>query len=161
MIILVVNNSNYMDIINFWFPNDDYNIWWFKPNDDFDNYIYKNYYRKLIDYEYKHTNNCIDMLKDIILLDQFSRNMKRINYDIDVEYYTNEAYKLSLNWINNRYYLTENIKFTVFALMPLRHLNYNEKVIELLDEIDKINPKIVNNKIYQKFRFHSQRKINI
>ena len=89
----------------------------------------------------------------IIILDQFSRNINRVNDNIDniqIKEMTNLAITLSHLWINKKLYLQEHINKTVFALMPLRHSYklYNYKII--INVLSQINDK--DNEIYIKFK---------
>ena len=155
------------DIFNFWFPNQNYNKFWF--NGEFDNII-KNKYNNLLQEVYLQikTINFSEMSSDelvaiIILLDQFSRNINRVLYDDNINNnillklddciihdMTEEASKLSKYWIKKEYYLTEPINKVVFALMPLRHLNKISDYNLILNILDKIEDK--NNEIYIKFK---------
>ena len=95
----------------------------------------------------------------IILLDQFSRNIYRTNNEINICDYTNKACLLSNIWINNKYYLTEAIEHTVFALLPIRHTRNIleiQKLLPILDEIKEYKNYINNeNVIFNKFYIHT------
>ena len=79
------------------------------------------------------------LITRILLLDQFSRNINRIISNLDLVKYTLKAFELSILWISKKYYLTEPINYTVFALLPIRHyanLTNNKQLIELLKIIN-------------------------
>jgi len=173
---MVLTDSEVNDILNFWFPNQEYNKFWFQKNDQFDLLIKNKYHNlilkifnniKIIDITQLNSNKLISI---IILLDQFSRNINRtilkenqsIGINNTVIYHTNlennnifkmteEAQRLSKYWIDKKYYLTEPINKTVFALMPLRHLNKLHDYEIILDVLDKIQDK-KNDEIYIKFK---------
>lgn len=171
------NNSQ---ILNFWFPNNNYNIWWFKSNEILDKKIYDNYFTIMIDTFINHnTSKYIDanpesIVESIILLDQFSRNINRITNNLDVKEYTKKARELSQIWIDKKYYLTEPILHTVFAFLPIRHLNDVEQMkhlIKILEEMESnidslksnkvFDTKIISNKVFDKFKLHTLRQFNI
>ncbi len=148
-------------ILSFWFPNESYQSFWFKQDIEFDNLIQKDYLEALIHIstlDLSLEREPKKILACIILLDQFSRNINRI-HRIDVHKFTEKAYELSQIWINNKYYISQPIHYTVFALMPLRHLNKlvdYELIIHILDEI-----KDKKNTVYDKFYLHTKRKLDI
>jgi uncharacterized protein (DUF924 family) len=155
-----------MDIVlTFWFPNDNYNIWWFKSNDKLDKQIYDIYYNLMVKtYNVFNIKNYVDKSPDeivatIILLDQFSRNINRIT-NINVEEYTLKAYQLSQIWIDRQYYLNQPINKTVFALLPMRHVGKQNdliNIISILNQIENVNSK---NDIFAKFKLHTNRQLN-
>ena len=164
---MLLTDNEVEDILHFWFPNQKYNKFWFEKNIDFDILI-KNKYQDLLLKIFKNIKEADiiefssnELISIIILLDQFSRNIYRatlINSDSNTIgdktiYYTNiesnditkmteEANRLSKYWIQKKYYLTEPINKTVFALMPLRHLNklhdYNI-ILDILEKSKKLN----------------------
>ncbi len=157
-------------IINFWFPDDNYHNWWFIPKNNLDQIIHDTYYQQMINtFDNFNINDYTDcsinkIISDIIILDQFSRNINRIVKNLDINQFTIKAHMLSKIWIDKKYYLTESIKFTVFALLPIRHIgdkNQIENMIGILDEIKNINPTVESNKIFQKFYFHSKRSLEL
>jgi len=99
-----------------------------------------------------------EIISDIILLDQFSRNINRIIRNLDLIEYTNKAIQLSNKWIEKKYYLTCHIKWTVFAFLPIRHSKNKKqinRIIKLLEEIQSNNDLIAHDKIYQKFKLYT------
>jgi uncharacterized protein (DUF924 family) len=155
-----------MDILTYWFPNNDYNSWWF--NSSHDNDIYNKYYNIMLE-KFKtfninnyNINNPEEIITDIIILDQFSRNINRITNNINILDYTIKANQLSQLWIKYKIYLEVPIRWTVFAFLPIRHLkdiNENKKLLIYLNEIIEKDNNIVNNKIYQKFKYHTEQHI--
>ena len=152
------------EIFTFWFPNDNYNKFWFDKNLDFDSTI-KSKYFTLLKHIFLQIKNydlfgmtSDELIAIIIILDQFSRNIERtiIESESDllssqiIHEMTEEAKRLSNYWISRKYYLTESINKIVFALMPLRHLNkiHDYKIIiQILEEIkDKYSSTILYNK---------------
>ena len=159
-----------MDLINhllyFWFPDDEYHGWWFKSTPELDQKIFNLYYIQMSDtfnnfkMENYFNSTPEEIIRDIIILDQFSRNMNRIVQTMDIIQYTNKAIELSNEWIKRNYHLTCPIKWTVFAFLPIRHSKNKEQIkrlVELLEQIEKSNNLILSNKIYQKFKLHTIR----
>ena len=158
------------NVLTFWFPNEINNKFWFANNIDIDNYINNEYYDILINvYDYilklsdDELNNLTSnhLLVYIIILDQFSRNIARVNNDIDkykVRNMTNLAIILSYLWIHTKLYLKEPINKNVFALMPLRHSYnlYNYKTIIYI--LTQINENEKDNEIYIKFKDNTFRR---
>ena len=167
---MLLSEKEVDDILCFWFPNQKYNKFWFEKNCDFDTLI-KNKYENLLMKTFENIKdfnitlmNSDELVAIIILLDQFSRNINRAvheykQYEIyasllennNIVKMTEEARRLSKYWIQKEYYLNEPINKTVFALMPLRHLNKLHDYKIILDVLDKIQ----NNKddeIFIKFK---------
>ena len=72
------------EIFTFWFPNDNYNNFWFDKNLDFDStikakyfYLLKNIFVEIKNYDLFGMNSD-ELIAIIIVLDQFSRNIERI-----------------------------------------------------------------------------------
>jgi len=146
------------NIIDYWF-NNDYNIWrtwWFNKTKD--NEIYKYFYDNLLNFDFNNIDldNPDDVIKNILLLDQISRNINRIK-KMDIDFYTKQACILSQKWIENKYYNTKPFAMTAFAFLPFRHMNDKLKVKETLDIINKIS---INNIIYDKFKKAKERFLN-
>lgn len=158
----MITNEMIDKILSFWFPNDSYQSFWFKENLDFDNLIQKDYLEALIHISTLDLSELFEepnkILACIILLDQFSRNINRI-HKIDVHKFTEKAYQLSQIWIKNKYYISQPIHYTVFALMPLRHCNKIADYEEILMIFDEIKDK--RNTVYDKFIFHTKKKLDL
>jgi len=172
---MLLSEKEVDDILCFWFPNQKYNKFWFEKNDEFDTII-KNKYEDLLMKTFENIKdfnitlmNSDELVAIIILLDQFSRNINRIVHNEQNKIYssllennyifkmTEEAHRLSKYWIQKEYYLNESINKTVFALMPLRHLNKLHDYKIILEVLDKIQ----NNKddeIYIKFKNQTVRR---
>jgi uncharacterized protein (DUF924 family) len=152
-------------VLTFWFPNNNYNIWWFKSNEILDKQIYDIYYDLMVKtFNDFNINNYFDKSPDeliatIILLDQFSRNINRI-INIDVKEYTQKAYQLSQIWINKQYYLNQPINKTVFALLPMRHIGKQNDLINIISILNQIENNNSKNEIFNKFKLHTIRQLN-
>ncbi len=163
-----MENNN--QILTFWFPNNDYNLWWFKSNEKLDQQIYDIYYDQMLQtFNDFNSQNYLDknpneLVSSIILLDQFARNINRIVRNLNIKEYTEKAYELSQIWIDKKYYLSQPIGWTVFAFLPVRHLgNKNDicNLIELLNQIENKNNLIIKDNIFNKFKLHTVRQLNI
>ena len=168
----MLSSEQTKEILQFWFPNEKYNKFWFDKNNDFDITI-KLKYNDLIIFVFKQLKimtidsdfniySSEELIAIIILLDQFSRNIDRtsknfLNNSPHVHDCTEAAEKITKFWISKKYYLTAPINMTVFALMPLRHLNkvhdYN-MIIQILEEI-----RDESNELYKKFKIQTMRRL--
>jgi uncharacterized protein (DUF924 family) len=160
-----MNNSVFNTrVLNFWFPNTEYHRWWFIPYEGLDRTIYDEWYGIMKftyeNFDINNYSNPNDMIQHIILLDQFSRNINRI-IPIDITSYTIKALLLSQLWIDRNYHITEPIHYTVFALMPFRHMQQNDIVLKKLQEIETYDHTINNNNIYVRFKQTTLRKIKL
>ena len=171
MILYMLSDTTVDNILNYWFPNQLYNKFWFATDPLIDNYINGTYYDlmvKLFEYLKNQSNDSLDKLTNkqliscIIVLDQFSRNIARVNENFNsnlISDMTLVASKLSYLWINKKNYLTEPINKTVFALMPLRHsyiLHDYKVILEVLEEV-----KDKETEIYKKFKAQTVRRYNL
>lgn len=165
---MLLTEQEIENIITFWFPNEDYHKFWFGKNETLDELINKEYNQLILKiFEMLKTNDCRDcsrkeMLCIIILLDQFSRNISRVNSifnDDMIKEMTQLAKKFSLLWINNKYYITEPMNHTVFALMPLRHLNKIHDYKLILKILEEIPDK--SNDTYKKFISNTERRYQL
>jgi uncharacterized protein (DUF924 family) len=163
----IINNY---PILDFWFPDDEYHVWWFKSNEKLDNQIHNQYYQLItntfdnFDLEKYNGYSIQKLIQDIIILDQFSRNINRILNNINISEFTNKAIQLSNLWIHNKYYLSQPIKWTVFAFLPIRHSKDSQlikKLIDILDEMELKDSSISSDKIYQKFKLHTIRQLKL
>ena len=144
------------NILAFWFPNNSYQKWWFKSDNNLDQTIYDNFYNDMINSYHitDYTNyNPINIITDVILLDQMSRNINRI-IPVNIIDYNIKAVNLANIWINNKLYLTEPIEYTVFILLALRHYNINNAnmILNILDIIETNDINIKDNIIFSKFK---------
>ena len=99
---MLLNNLQIESILNFWFPNNNFNKFWFDKS--VDEKIYNEYYKLLLEIYDKIIISDDATLEEldyeelvalIILLDQFSRNINRIIH-INVSNFTDNAKKLSM-----------------------------------------------------------------
>lgn len=159
------------EILTFWFPTQIYCKFWFEKQINTDTHINDKYYQILIelyDYLIKLPDDELDTLNSqrlicyIIILDQFSRNIARVNNEITndkILEMTKLAGKLSYIWINKKLYSTRPINETVFALMPLRHsykLHDYKMILEILEIIEDDE-----NTIYNKFKNQTLKKYEL
>lgn len=125
-----------MNIIDFWFPNDKFNKFWFDKSKD--DYINKNFNTQLMDIEnetiiYEELSD-LEILSKILFLDQISRSIYRNNKE---KILNNDkiALKLSLYYLENRDWNNTKFNYLIFYLMPLRHTfkkEYYDKIFEIL-----------------------------
>ena len=125
-----------MNIIDFWFPNDKFNKFWFDKSKD--DYINKNFNTQLMDIQnetiiYEELSD-LEILSKILFLDQISRSIYRNNKE---KILNNDkiALKLSLYYLENRDWNNIKFNYLIFYLMPLRHTfkkEYYDKIFEIL-----------------------------
>jgi len=161
------------EIFTFWFPNDNYNNFWFDKNLDFDSTIKSKYFilMKNIFIQIKNYDlfgmTSDELIAIIIILDQFSRNIERTDCESElltcqiIHEMTEEAERLSKYWINRKYYLTEPINKIVFALMPLRHLNKVHDYNIIIQILDEIKDKYSGNNLYSKFKNQTMKRLEL
>jgi len=155
-------NNEIKSILNFWFPNEKFNKFWFDKS--VDDKIYKEYYNLLNDTYNKIINNNLDnidydeLLALIILFDQFSRNINRIIH-INVNDFTIEAKKLSMICINKNYLFDKKMNHICFILMPLRHLNKLTDYYLILDILKNIED--TKNNLFDKFKNETLKKLDL
>lgn len=133
------------NILTFWFPNDIYNKFWFDENNEIDSLISINYknlmnetYDKIImNKSIIETLEYEELLSIIILFDQFSRNIDRVE-PVNIIKFTEVAKELSLILIKRNSIFNNKMSHISFILMPLRHLNIKEDYILILDILNKI-----------------------
>jgi uncharacterized protein (DUF924 family) len=141
--LLTVDQIN--NILSFWFPNNTFNKFWFDENIEIDTFIFTNYKNLMNNIYDKITINLLEeleyneLLSIIILFDQFSRNINRIE-SVDINKFTIMAKEISLLLIKKDI-CNNSMNHITFILMPLRHLNIKEDYILILDILDKLKNK--------------------
>ena len=136
-------------IKEYWFPNENYQYFWFSKDKDLE--IYKKFNYLLEDYKDKELKTYDEFLETIILLDQFSRNINRIK-KIDIEYFHKKAYIIAEEFIKKyKTKLYENINHFVFVLLVFRHNNTIEDYDYVFKHLDILQYFYKDNKIYKKF----------
>lgn len=136
-------------IIPYWFPNDNYQEFWFDGTPD--EYIRMNYSELLMkeeNGEFDNLNNNEELLSRIILLDQFTRNIYRN---------TNKIYKndtKALNLANKLLKKDKEFKLShrIFILMPLRHSKNSDLLDIILEKIEEYFIEFPDNKLLNKFK---------
>ena len=146
-----------MKLIDFWFPNDNFNKFWFDKSKD--DYINKNFNDQLIDVEndtiiYEELSD-LEILTKILFLDQIRRSIYRNNKEKILD---NDkiALKLSLYYLENRDWNNIKFNYLIFYLMPLRHTfkkEYYDKIFEILLQKQKclFQKKNKDKNLYDKF----------
>jgi len=142
--------TDHVLILNYWFPNESFQKWWFKSNAKIDSYIshcFGHLVTAAAQGHLDHWKTSPDKyVALIILLDQFTRHI----YRGTSKAYSNDelAKRLSIEFIHLKYDYIVPINYLVFALMPLRHsCDKNDKlfVVEKIKEYE--NHWEINNKI--------------
>jgi len=159
--LLTVDQIN--NILSFWFPNKTFNKFWFDKNIEIDTFIFTNYKNLMNNIYDKITINLLEeleyneLLSIIILFDQFSRNINRIE-SVDINKFTIMAKEISLLLIKKDIY-NNSMNHITFILMPLRHLNIKEDYILILDILDKLKNK--DCVIFNKFKNQTIKRFNL
>ena len=130
-----------MKLIEFWFPNDKFNKFWFDKSKDL--YIKNNFIDNLIYIEKSNENfkelNDLQILEKIIYLDQISRNIYR-NNKIKIKDNDVKALEIAMYYLNERDWSNIKLTYLIFYLMPLRHTfkkEYYDKIFEILNYYKK------------------------
>lgn len=159
--LLTVDQIN--NILSFWFPNNTFNKFWFDENIEIDTFIFTNYKNLMNNIYDKITTTLLEelayneLLAIIILFDQFSRNINRIE-SVDINKFTIMAKEISLLLIKKDIY-NNSMNHITFILMPLRHLNIKEDYILILDILDKLKNKDCI--IFNKFKNQTIKRFNL
>ena len=160
----MLSEEEITDILSFWFPNDQYNKFWFMKNEEFDKFIFDKYNKLLFNIFSKNILTSYyrmqpaEILAIVLLLDQFSRNISRVNKELTpelIQQMTETARCLSYHWLNNKYNINAPDAHLVFILMPLRHLGQlidYKMIINILEER-------VDSDILSKFKFHTEKRL--
>ena len=151
-------------ILPFWFPNNNFNKFWFDGSkDEFIVEKYKQYLEK---------NECIDipnlsndiLLSYIILYDQFSRNIYRKEKE-KIKYFDKLSLKLSNYFFENRVWTNLPVNYLIFYLMPFRHTfekKYYDRILKILDIFQNENSLDSNSqKLFDKFKNQTIKKIKL
>ena len=147
-------------ILDYWFPNDEFQKFWFSGKidkeitDKFNDYINAFLDNKLEKWKTESFNSKLAL---IILLDQFTRSIFRNKKRNKI--FDEEALKLS----NDIIFTIKNIKLNklVFVLMPFRHSS-NKKDRQFVIDFNNVYEKnnIIENKIlWKKFKSASLRNL--
>ena len=127
-----------MDILEFWFPNDNFQKFWFDKS--VDEVIKENFFDRLKYYESNEINykllNDQELLEIIIILDQFSRNIYRNENFRKNDY---KALEMAQYFFENRKWNDKPIQHLVFYLMPYRHSNNDENLQFVYDILNQVN----------------------
>ncbi len=143
------------NILNFWFPNNDYNEFWFDKTPD--NYIKENYMdilEKLKDSSneiYQEWSKSLrGKVASIIVLDQFTRNI----YRNTPKMYDNDTLALSIatNIISNNLDKELPLNFRIFVLMPYRHQKKSDYLDIVVKKIQEYETEYGPSKLLEKFK---------
>ncbi len=143
------------NILNFWFPNNDYNEFWFDKTPD--NYIKENYMdilEKLKDSSneiYQEWSKSLrGKVASIIVLDQFTRNI----YRNTPKMYENDTLALSIatNIISNNLDKELPLNFRIFVLMPYRHQKKSDYLDIVVKKIQEYETEYGPSKLLEKFK---------
>ena len=154
------------NILEFWFPNNNFNKFWFDGSkDEFIIEKYKQYLEKKEEIDIPNLSN-EKLLSYIILYDQFSRNIYRKEKE-KIKYFDKLSIKLSNYFFENKEWINVPVNHLVFYLMPYRHTFDKEKyntIFEILEIYYDKNKEIIesnNNtkKLFEKFKNQTYKKL--
>ena len=145
-------------ILNFWFPDDNFQKFWFSSK--YDKYI-KNEFLDMLYLAENNLNipdNPDDLLCNIILLDQFTRNI----YRNSKKAYKNDTKAILLSKIFFKNNFDTNLKLNklIFALMPFRHSENIEDQEFVINKIKSLNISDNDEKLFNKFLNASEKSYN-
>jgi uncharacterized protein (DUF924 family) len=148
-----------MRILDIWFPYLGWQDFWFKKDVNFDKKIKDEFFddlkkaeQRMTDFWRYDADTCLEL---IILLDQFSRNIYREEFN-NYQIKENDKYALELvdYYIINHDYLILPPSRLVFILLPYRHtkdIDYINKAIDIMLKLDKSKYLEYETKIITKF----------
>ena len=143
--------KEYNKVLNYWFPNSEYNKFWFSADIETDDFIKNNFYdymKNIICYQNYTFQSSDELLAKIIVLDQFTRNIYRntsMAYHYDII-----ALKLAKIYFSNKYDKDHSFNKIIFALMPFRHSEEIKDQKFVLDYLKDINID-KSTQLYKKF----------
>jgi len=158
----VINYISYMkydEVLKYWFPNEEFNKFWFNKLKETDEYIRDNfniYLSEIMNEDPVIFYNSDELLAKIIVLDQFTRNIYRGSsraYQNDYK-----ALDLAKKYFSLEYHVFNSINKIIFALMPFRHsenIEHQKFVLNILKTLDN------ESNIYIKFYRASLKSYNI
>ena len=141
---------DYNEILKYWFPNNDFNKFWFLGKRETDDYIKNNFYNYYLDIVNENPvifRNSDELLTKIIVLDQFTRHINRGSgraYQND-----SKALKLSEKYFELEYYKNHSTNKIIFAIMPFRHSESIKNQKFVLDNLKFLDD---GSKLFQKFQ---------
>jgi len=146
---------SFQRILDYWFPNDEYNEFWFDKTPD--EYIKNNFLEILNELEiqsselykewYKTTKGKVAI---IIVLDQFTRNIYRNTSDM----YKNDCYALQISKdiLKNSEDKDLPLNHKIFILMPLRHSKKSSNLDLVCHKIKEYEEELGSSKLLEKFK---------
>lgn len=148
---------SYNDILDFWFPDDKYQEFWFdKSKDNIIKTKYENILKQLETrdtelFEEYFISNTKSKFTIVLVLDQFSRNIYR---DTDDMYKNDDlAFEISREIIKSKHDLHLPINYRVFLLMPFRHRKQSIYLEYVLKKIKEYEISCPNNTLLNKFKY--------
>jgi len=132
---------DYNEILKYWFPNDEFNTFWFSAKRETDDYIKENFHDYFLDTMNEEPivfKNSDELLAKIIVLDQFTRHIHRGSGRV----YQNDskALKLAEKYFELNYHKEHTINKVIFALMPFRHSENINNQRFVLDNLKTLEP---------------------
>ena len=130
-----------------WYKNSKY---WFNQNNEFDNYLSKNY-GYLIDYYYN--NNNYKSIYRILIYDQLTRHYYRNEYaNHIISYFNRKALEIVLKELPNLDNYTYNE--WIFIILVLRHTNEHKYLLYAMNEAWKRGTKSFIKATYNRANFN-------
>lgn len=120
-------------IINFWFPNNQYQKFWFDGSKDQE--INELFGDTLIKMETEPNFDGWNKVALIILFDQFTRNISRFNNNSDYTRNDHIAFKMAMDMLKNNEDMDYPTHQRIFILMPLRHQKKSQHYGNLLKTV--------------------------
>ncbi len=145
----------YTEVLNYWFPNNEYNEFWFdKTPDAYIKEKYTDILNQLTDESseiYQEWGKTIKgKIAIIIVLDQFTRNIYR-----DTErMYSNDAqvFEIAKDIIDKGEDLSVPLNYRIFILMPFRHNKTSISLDIVVKKINDYEKEFGKSKLLEKFK---------
>lgn len=146
------------DLYNFWFPNSDFQEFWFDGSKDYE--IQEKFssllkkYESIVAIELYDNWDKSDLkqtLSLIILLDQITRNIARIEHS---DYKRNDKYVLEMSnfVISNMLLHTYQFNEKMFILLPFRHSRITHNLNLVINQLNMCPEKEQTTKMFKNFR---------
>lgn len=143
---------SYRDILNFWFPTNSYQDFWFDGSKDLE---IKSKFSDLLkqaenDELDEWINNKDSLLALVILIDQFSRNIYRNN---DFRKNDNKCFDLVKTIFENKKDLDYSFCERMFLLLPYRHQRKTQYLNYVIDKLNSYKPTLNKQELKMLDRF--------
>lgn len=161
-IIAIFDKSNKMaeNVLQFWFPNNDYQEFWFNGEKDHEIvHLFKDLFHILSEQGELYNEWLLtptSRLACLIVLDQFSRNLSRHDTSIDYKKYDHITLSISEEMMADGIDKNLPLSQRIFILLPLRHYaksqNNSTYLYKVLSKLKEYEDELGNSPLLTRFR---------